>query len=53
MYDFYLMTLLVIDVYGEVQPVGWCIANHEIQEFVEVIFQCIQEKAGMVQTVYV
>ena len=49
MYDFYLMTLLVIDEYGEGQPFGWCITNHEIQEFVEVFCQCIKEKSGIVQ----
>ena len=41
MYDFQLITLLVVDTYGEGIPVAWAISNHEntahITKFLEVI----------------
>ena len=29
MYDFLLTTIMVVDEFGEGQPVGWCLSNHE------------------------
>ena len=48
-YDFGLTTMLVIDEYGEGQPVGWCISNHETNEFMEVFFKSIIRTSGPVQ----
>lgn len=38
-YDFQLMTLLVVDDIGKGQPVAWCLANHETEDFVKTFFK--------------
>ena len=35
-YDFLLMTIMVVDDVGKGQPVAWCLANHETEEFLKV-----------------
>ena len=46
MYDFLLITMMVVDEFGEGQPVGWCLANHENFSFLRVFFQKIMENTG-------
>ena len=48
-YDFMLTTLLVLDDYGEGQPVAWCLSNHETLEFLIVFFRCIKDACGQVK----
>lgn len=45
-YKFLLTTMIVIDEYGEGQPVGWMISNHVRNEFLELIFETIKTNSG-------
>ena len=48
MYDFLLTTIMVVDEFGEGEPAGWCIANHEDYSFMVVFFECIRKNCGEV-----
>ena len=48
MYDFLLKTIMVVDEFGEGQPVGWCLSNHESFPFLKRFFQKIMENSGSV-----
>ena len=48
MYDFLLTTIMVVDEFGEGQPVGWCLSNHESFPFLRCFFQKIMGNAGRV-----
>ena len=47
-YDFLLSTLLVVDEFGEGQPVAWCLANHETEEFLKIFFKNIKLQVGCI-----
>ena len=36
-YDFHL--LMVVDEFGEGQPIGWMISNHETVQFLKLFFE--------------
>lgn len=44
-YDFNLVTLMVVDEFGEGQPIGWMISNHETYEFLKVFFVKLAENS--------
>ena len=48
MYDFFLVTILVIDEYGEGLPVAWMISNREDAMALNVFFTTIKNACGMV-----
>ncbi len=45
-YDFLLITVVVIDDYGEGFPVAWCISNREDQNIMLSFFQEIKKRVG-------
>ena len=47
-YDFTLITILVIDEFGEGYPVAWCLTSREDQELISLFFETIKNKSGMV-----
>ena len=47
-YDFLLSTLLVVDEFGEGQPVAWCLSNHETEEFMKLFFSYVADASGPV-----
>jgi len=51
-YDFILNTLLVIDEFGECQPVAWCLANQETEEFMILFFTHVKNACGKVSPVW-
>ena len=44
-YDFNLVTLMVVDEFGEGQPIGWMISNHETHEFLKIFFEKLAENS--------
>ena len=48
-YEFKLITLLVVDEYGEGFTVAWCIANREDRVLLIEFFTSIRTKCGMVR----
>ena len=46
-YDFTLITMVVIDEYGEGYPVAWCISNREDKFLVMNFFNAIKKKVGI------
>ena len=44
-YDFNLVTLMVVDEFGEGQPIGWMISNHETHEFLNFFFVKLAENS--------
>ena len=48
-YDFLLSTLLVVDEFGHGQPVAWCLATHETEEFLNIFFSKVAESSGKVK----
>ena len=46
-YDFTLITVMVIDEYGEGFPVAWCISNREDQGLLLRFYQAIRTKVGI------
>ena len=49
-YDFQLITVLVIDDYDEGIPVAWLISNKESADILRVFFARIRERCGDVKT---
>ena len=47
-YDFSLTSLLVVDEFGEGQPIGWCISNHETFEFMKLFCEKIMSNCGRI-----
>ena len=47
-YDFPLITVLIVDEYGEGFPVAWCIANREDQTLLQYFFQALKQKVGTI-----
>ena len=47
-YDFALITILVIDKFGEGYPVAWCLTSREDQKLVSLFFETIKNRIGMV-----
>ena len=48
-YNFTLITVIVIDEYGEGYPVAWCLSNREDQFLLENFFRAIQVKCGHIE----
>ncbi|SMN02430.1 hypothetical protein SPONN_1054 [uncultured Candidatus Thioglobus sp.] len=48
MYDFYLITVLVVDSHGEGLPVAWLISNHEDTTHITVFLQALKDGVGQV-----
>ena len=51
-YDFMLTTLLVLDEFGEGQPVAWCLSNHETEEFLIIFFRYIKDVCDQVKAAW-
>ena len=49
-YDFYLVTILDLDDYGEGVPVAWLITNHEDTSAVRQFLLKVREKCGDIDT---
>ena len=47
-YDFTLISILIVDEYGEGFPVGWCISNREDQFLLINFFNAIKRRIGVV-----
>ena len=45
-YDFLLLTLLVLDEYGEGMPVGWMISNREDGTVIVEFLKSIKNRVG-------
>lgn len=45
-YDFTLITIMVIDEYGEGVPVAWCIANREDHPLLVHFYHAVHQKVG-------
>ncbi len=45
-YNFGLVTILVVDEFGEGYPVGWCLSNCEDVLVLEQFFRAIKQKTG-------
>ena len=45
-YDFNLITVMVIDEYGEGYPAAWCISNREDQLLLINFFVSLKERVG-------
>ena len=46
-YNFNLITIIVVDEYGEGYPVAWCVSNREDQVLLQVFYNSIKKKVGM------
>ena len=51
-YDFKLMTLLVVDEYGEGFPVAWCITNKEDRVVLIEFLSSVRTRCGMVHPLW-
>ena len=47
-YDFSLVTVVVVDEYGEGYPVGWCLSNREDAVVMRAFFEAIKKKVGII-----
>ena len=47
-YDFWLVTIVVIDEFGDGYPVGWCLSNREDQFVLENFLKPIQKRIGLI-----
>lgn len=45
-YDFTLVTLMVVDEYGEGFPVAWCFSNKEDHTLLSNFYEAIKRKVG-------
>ena len=48
MYDFYLITVVVIDKYGEGIPVAWILSNREDAMAINSFFTTLKEACGII-----
>ena len=46
-YNFSLITVMVIDEYGEGFPVAWCISNREDHPLLLIFYKAIKSKVGV------
>ena len=49
-YDFPLITVVVVDEFGEGYPVAWCISNREDTKTLKVFFEKLKEICGDIKT---
>ena len=49
-YEFKLMTVLVIDQFGQSFPVGWCLSNHKDFTSMCTFFKEVTKNCGSVQS---
>ena len=47
-YDFQLVTIIVVDEYGEGYPVAWCLSNREDQFALENFLKPIRKRIGSI-----
>lgn len=52
LYDFFLITLLVVDEYGEGVPVAWAIANREDTTILTEFFKAVKARTGLVKPMW-
>ena len=52
-YDFILVTVLVIDEFGEGYPTACCLTTRRDQELVQLFFETITQKTGMISPCWV
>ena len=50
MYDFFLITILILDDLGEGVPVGWIVCNWEDLAVIRQVLMKIKEKCGDIHT---
>ena len=48
MYDFHLITVVVIDEYGESIPVAWILSNREDAMAINSFFTALKEACGII-----
>ena len=48
-YDLMLITVIVIDEYGEGFPVAWCISNREDQLLLINFFNALRTRVGLIE----
>ena len=48
MYDYYLITVVVIDEYGESIPVAWILSNREDAMAINSFFTVLKEACGII-----
>jgi len=46
-YDFNIITVMVIDEYGEGYPVAWCMSNKEDHYLLQYFYEAIKNKTGV------
>ena len=46
-YNFSLITVMVVDEYGEGIPVAWCISNREDHPLLLIFYKTIKSKVGV------
>ena len=51
-YDFLLMTLLVVDEFGQGQPAAWYLSNHETESFLKIFFEKVKTQVGPMQPIW-
>ncbi len=49
MYDFYLVTIVVVDKFGEGIPVAWAISNREDTMTLLQFFKAVKDRTGTLQ----
>ena len=47
-YDFTLITVLIIDEFGEGYPVAWCLTSREDQKVISLFLKTIKDRTGIV-----
>ena len=54
-YNFNLITIIVVDEYGEGYPVAWCVSNREDQVILQVFYNSIKKNSwnALAQIFYV
>ncbi len=45
-YNFTLVTIMVVDEFGEGFPVAWCFSNRQDKTAMEIFFQSVKDKVG-------
>ena len=45
-YDFFLISILVVDEYGEGFPVAWCLSNRQDEFLLTNLFEAVRKRVG-------
>ena len=49
-YDFTLITVMVIDEFGEGYPTGWCLTTREDHHVMHLFFETLKQRVGAINT---